>query len=116
MSFQTLNRPVTYTLLNNQATPVILNNLVIDGTQNGLYIIDYSIIRSTTTPSEVIEKGYFIGRYNPNFSVWNLFQTVIAGNAGITFSQTFSGQLQYTSSNIAGTPVLNSLRVSIKLL
>jgi len=106
----------TQTITNNQSTPANITGAVIDSGTIKVFTVDYSIVR-TTASSNVIEEGSFSGLYFPLTTTWTLSGQTYSGNdAGITFSITSGGQLQYVSSNISGTPVLSYMKLSIKTL
>lgn len=61
--------------------------------------------------------GTLSGYYNPESSTWILNNANKSGDtSSVTFSMTSGGQLQYTTTNLAGTSVTNNLRYVLKTL
>lgn len=75
---------------------------------------EYFITRSTTSPvSTVTESGSIKGNYDGS----NWYITIQSENdAGVVFSITPSGQIQYTSSNIAGSGYNGSIKFKAKVI
>lgn len=63
--------------------------------------VQYTITRSTTTPSSMVESGFLYLTYDPVGTIWYLGQTKTE-NAQVVFSITSTGQVQYTSSSMGG--------------
>lgn len=64
-------------------------------------ILYYSIYRSTNI-NEESEVGQIFLTYSTQAATWNISQ-VYGGSSGVTFSITNAGQIQYTSTALAGT-------------
>lgn len=78
-------------------TGLAFNSSVVQGA-----IVQYSIYRTSSTPSEVAETGVILLSYKPVANTW-IFSQTTNGFSGITFSITNAGQFQYTSSDIGST-------------
>lgn len=75
--------------------------------------IEY-VIQRTTTSGQTIESGILRVVYLPFTDSWNLGSVITAGpnSAGVTFSITSAGQVQYTSTNVVNQ---NKFRISIRV-
>lgn len=119
MSYQTAFKSGSFNLLNNQTTPVNITGLFVDSNVDGDYIFDYSIVRRGYTGGDITYKGTVVGRYNPIYLAWYIVNTInlTSGTAGtVTLSQLPSGQFQYVSTNVAGTPTQDKITWTFKLL
>jgi hypothetical protein len=105
----------SFTIANNQASAANVTGLVIDpGTYRGAFI-DYSIYRQTDTGSSALaEIGQLRLVYNTQATTWHLSDDFSGHNAGVTFSVSGSGQIQYTSTNIAGANYAGTLKYNIR--
>jgi hypothetical protein len=104
----------TFSIANNQAITNV-TSLLIDGVSNRSFTIDYSIYRQTDTAlSAVAEAGQLRGVYNTQSATWFMSDDYSGQNSGVTFSILGSGQIRYTSSNIAGANYVGTLKYSIR--
>jgi hypothetical protein len=104
----------TFSIANNQ-TITNVTSLLIDGVSNRSFTIDYSIYRQTDTAlSAVAEAGQLRGVYNTQSSTWFMSDDYSGQNSGVTFSILGSGQIRYTSSDIAGANYVGTLKYSIR--
>jgi len=92
------------TIANNQVAAANVTDFVLDGSIIQSATAEYYIQRQTTGPNvEVGESGTLYFLYNDTAGTWSFAQV---GNnvaqAGVTFSM-LGNQLQYVSSNLAGT-------------
>lgn len=75
--------------------------------------IDFLVQRVTTGGSavELIESGFFIISYKPTSQTWAITLVEInhPSNSGVDFTVTADGQIQYTSTNEAGTASISKL-------
>lgn len=115
MSYQTIVRTGSANLANNQSVPVNITGLIIDPTLTRNYYFTYSIVRRGYTGGNITFKGSIGGRYNAIFPSWlpKLF-TELAATTGITLIQLASGQFQYTSTNLSGTPTYDKISWTLK--
>jgi hypothetical protein len=110
------NREVTIsgaTITNNQASPTAVTGAIFDGFRAA--IINYSIYRSTDS-NEASQVGQLRLSYKTTANTWSLSDDFSGDDAGVTFSIDVTGQLLYTSSNLAGTGYVSKLQLDIKNL
>lgn len=91
----------TATIANDVSAALDISGMVFSISVVRAANIDYTIIRSVSTPASLIESGTLYATYNTVTSVWYLSQTQ-AENAGVIFTITPAGQVQYTSSDMVG--------------
>jgi len=111
----------TAVLLNNQATAVDMTGLQFDYRKVNQAIVEYVIQRitgPTLSPTELIQTGCFAVVYKPVAGTWNIVSIGSTGPdaAGITFSITTGGQVQYTSSNMTGTANISKITYRARTL
>ncbi len=109
----------TATINNNVAVATNVNGLLFNPTNVRAANVEYSIYRiSTANPSGNAESGTLYLIYDTNAgsgSKWTLSQRV-NGNAGITFSITDAGQVQYLSTDINATGYSGTMKFAAKTL
>lgn len=89
-------------IANNQGSAQNVTNLTINPALYRAGFVEYFVQR-TTAGTEVSECGYLYLLYNDLAGSWTISQTGNGiGETGTSFSVTAGGQVQYTSSNIAG--------------
>jgi hypothetical protein len=108
-----------------ETTSTITNNTVLATDVSGLSFsssvvraanVDYTIIRSSTGPTiSVVESGTMYITYNTIDFTWSFAQTKY-GNAGVTFSITSLGQVQYISSAMSATGYVGILTFKARTL
>lgn len=102
------------TILNNQAVAQNVSNLVFDGAITNKFIVDYGLFRSTDS-SSLAQAGRLRGVYNEDAAEWYISDDYSGQNAGVTFTITNGGQIQYTSSNLAGANYVGTLEYRISI-
>jgi hypothetical protein len=103
------------TIANNQASATNLTGVIFDPLEYRGVILDYAIYRITDTASSaVVQVGELRLAYNTQSTTWYLSDNYAGQNAGVTFSISGSGQIQYTSSDIAGANYIGTMEYSIK--
>jgi len=90
------------TIANNQTTAANITNLIFDGASNRGFVLDYTIYRKTDSV-ELSQIGRLRAVYKTVENTWLMSDDYSGENAGVTFSITSSGQIQYTSTNMSGT-------------
>lgn len=90
----------TFTINNNISTPANIAGLLFNTATVRSAVIEYNIYRTTNT-NEVAENGTISVVYKSVVDTWDLSQ-VTNGDAGVYFTITNSGQVQYESTNITG--------------
>ena len=100
----------SFTLVNNQAVAADLTPLTFDYRYTSQATIEY-LIQRTSSSAEAVRAGKLNVIYLPNSNSWNIADVaeVTTGTPGITFTITSSGQVQYTSTNQAGTGEISRL-------
>ena len=105
----------SFTIANNQAAAASVTSLLIDGVSTRSFIIDYSVYRQTDTAlSALAQAGQLRGVFNTQSSTWFMSDDYSGQNSGVAFSILSSGQIQYTSSNIAGANYVGSMKYAIR--
>jgi hypothetical protein len=105
----------SFTVANNQAAAASVTSLLIDGVSTRSFIIDYSVYRQTDTAlSALAQAGQLRGVFNTQSSTWFMSDDYSGQNSGVAFSILSSGQIQYTSSNIAGANYVGSMKYAIR--
>jgi hypothetical protein len=106
----------TQTIANNQSSEANISNLIFDGSQVRGAIVQYTLYRRTDD-IEYAQIGQFNIVYKTDDMTWILGAESYAGdNAGVTFSITNAGQIQYVSSNMAGANYSGSFQYKIDKL
>lgn len=115
-----LGQEEVFTLVNNQAAAADVTNLVLNKTGTTMAVFEYLIQRVTTGGSavELTEVGILMFVYEPTSESWAMV-TVSEHNpddAGVVFSITAAGQVQYTTTNIGGTASISTLWYRLRTL
>lgn len=111
----------SFPLVNNQSVAANIEGLQFDYRKVNQAIIEYVIQRitgPTLSPTELIQTGCFAVVYKPVAATWNIVNIGSTGPdaAGITFSITTGGQVQYTSSNMTGTANISKITYRARTL
>lgn len=108
----------SFTVANNQASPANVTGLVFAGASVRSFEVDYQIYRNTTGggATELAERGKLLGVYSSVAASWEMTQAPVVGNAGVTLSITAAGQIQYTSTNITGTPGTSAMKFQARTM
>lgn len=95
----------SFTIANNQSSAANVTGLSFSGASVRSFSVDYHVYRNTTGggATELAESGVLTGVYSTVAAAWEMTPGPVVGNAGVTFSITAAGQVQYTSTNITGT-------------
>lgn len=98
-------------IANNQSGAADVVGLKVNARAVSQAVVDYLIQRVTTSTgaTELVESGIFILAYRPTDEDWDLsiVSEETPDDAGVDFSVTADGQVQYTSSDITGTPSIS---------
>jgi len=95
----------SFTVANNNAVATDVVGLVFNPASVRAGVIDYSIYRSTSI-TELAEKGKMEIIYKNGASSgtkWSIGRVFFGDDAGVVFTMTDAGQVQYTSTNLSGT-------------
>lgn len=111
--------PTSFTIANNQGSAANVTGLSFDGSSVKVAFIDYRIRRNTTGggATERVQVGTLIAHYKATAATWTLTAGVTAGDdAGVEFTITNLGQIQYTSDNQGGTPDESLFKYTVRTL
>jgi uncharacterized protein YehS (DUF1456 family) len=99
-----IKKESSFQLVNNQSVAANLSGLSFDKRYHSQAVIEY-LIQRVSTSSELIESGRAVAVYLPDSDTWNISQVddISVGVVGVVLSITSLGQVQYTTSNQAGT-------------
>lgn len=101
----------TFVLANNQSSPVPITGLFFDQSTVRSAEISYSIDLSTSS-TELVENGKLFLNYDSTSNSWQQMQ-FSNGYTGVIFSVS-SGQVNYTSPNVAGSSFSGKLVFNAK--
>lgn len=99
----------------NPGTDITLPQLTFSTTDVRAAFISYAVHRTTDTPAELDETGMLWVVYNNQNGVWDISREK-AGNASITFSITNAGQVQFSTTAMAGSDHTGFITYSAKAL
>lgn len=104
--------PEKIALVNNQSTPLAIDELTFDPTKYKQFVAHVGVIRRYSTPdSEISSIVTIYGAWSDSLGAWDLFPDTIGPPTGLDFS--FDGNsVAYESSNISGTEVESYLSVN----
>lgn len=105
-----------FNIANNQASFSDITGLIFNAASVRAADISYSVFRlSTSNLSGHAEKGTIQLIYDNNIG-WSINQGNILGSAGVTFSITGTGQLQYKSTDIGSLGYIGTMKFRAKSL
>jgi hypothetical protein len=94
---------LSFALANNQVAAANVTGLVFSSaTYQAVHIGVYIKRKTDTAASDLYETGTLYMFYDFADATWRYSFTSVGDDAGIEFSVTAGGQIQYTSTNIAG--------------
>lgn len=102
----------SFNLANNVASVANVTGASFDTSLIRGFIFSYSVYRNTNS-NEASEVGQLYGTFSTTAGTWEMSQTY-AGNAGVTFTITNAGQIQYVSTNISGTSYVGKMKFAAK--
>lgn len=102
----------SFTVANNQVAAANVTGLVFSGATVRSAVVDYYVYRNTTGggATELAEAGKMVLAYKTVAASWELALGPSVGDAGMLFSVTAVGQVQYTSTNITGTAATSKMK------
>lgn len=103
----------SFSIVNNQASAADVTGLVFDSTVVGSAFVQYWIKRVTTSTDAVerSEAGLLLAIYNLSSGTWSLVPIGAGPNdSGVVLTINASGQVQYTSDAISGTPSVSKMK------
>jgi len=95
-------------IINNQSTPLSITGFTLDSASYKSVQVFYEVFRKTSL-SEMVANGWFKCIYKEETDSWDIVNGPFEGDesggypAGVLFSVTSSGQIQYVSDNMAGS-------------
>jgi hypothetical protein len=105
----------SFTIANNQSSAASVTGLLFSGATTRAFSVEYSIYRKTDTASSALaQMGQLRGVYNTQSASWFMSDDFSGQNAGVTFTITSGGQIQYTSSNISGANYVGTLKFVVR--
>ncbi len=107
-----------YTIDNNVGVSEAINGLLFNHTQVSSAMVTYSVSR-TNDGVGVSEYGTLYLNYDEDAPIgekWITTRIVFSGNAGVTFSCTDTGQVEYLSSDIPGATHTGTIVFSAKVV
>lgn len=109
-----------FPLNNNQVEAADIVGMALDYTKVSQGIVEYLVQRVTvgTNPVQLLESGVFHLVYLPTENSWSLIPMGTPGphDADITFTVTSSGQVQYTTGQVDGSPSISKIVYRIRTL
>ncbi len=106
------------TIANNQVAAADVTGLLFSGAAVRSFCADYQIYRNTTAggATELSERGFLLGVFSTVASTWEITSGPAVGDAGVTFTITAAGQVQYTSTNITGTAATSKMKFQARTM
>lgn len=98
-------------ILNAQGSAVDVDGLVFDKSVYKTVVLDVDIERFTDT-NKVQETGQIKLNHDTQADAWQISFNSSFGDAGVVFSVTGSGQVQYTSDDLTGANYNGKIRVA----
>jgi hypothetical protein len=102
----------SFAIANNQSSPANITGFQITGGSIRSVEVSYSVYRNTST-TELLERGTILLGYKPVAGTWSIANTFAFDDAGITFTVTAGGQVQYTSTNMSGTGYTGNIKYTV---
>jgi hypothetical protein len=104
------------TITNNTTSAADVTGLLFNNAVTRAANISYTILRATTSPvASLIETGTIYLTLNTVTLTWYISQTK-SEDAGVNFSITALGQVQYTSTNMTGTGYTGTITFQARTL
>lgn len=99
-----------FDLINDQAVPINVTPLVFDKRFTAYVVIDY-VIQRMSSGGDLVQGGILLATYRPFTDSWSLVEYGTPGpsNAGVTFTITSLGQVQYTTTDLVGAVSLSRI-------
>jgi len=96
---------------NNEGTPQDVTGVLIDKVDFKAAKLEFDLHRQTDS-SNTQEIGTVYLSHDTADDAWRISLTSVLDDAGVTFSVTAAGQLQYVSTNIAGANYASTLKIT----
>lgn len=105
---------ITASINNNVSSPTNVTGCVFSSVQTRAANVTYQVVRSVTG-TDISETGTLLLHFDPSLG-WSLTRSYTGGNAGVDFSVTPTGQVQYTSTDLVGTSYEGLMKFNAKTL
>ena len=99
----------SFTLANNQVGAANITSLLFDPAETKAVHI-YVEVRRTTSINELISTGRICLFYRALTTTWEIIDELSGDEDGVVFTITAGGQVQYTSSSLAGTGYVGTMK------
>lgn len=96
--------------ITNNAGPLDVTGLIFDKADIKGAVVAYSIERETDTQNEQ-ETGFLYIAHDSIDDIWRITRASGLDDAGVNFTMTAAGQVQYTSDDLTGTGYSGVMRV-----
>lgn len=103
--------PFTFAIVNNQASAIDVTGVVFDKTKQKAVNFKMYLYRVSSLEN-LLEVGDLWMVYNAGTDTWSAEVQSLGSDAGVTFTVTATGQLQYTSTNVSGTGYVGTLTLA----
>ncbi len=101
----------SFTIANNQGAAADVTGLSVSSASYKFLQVFVSIRRKTATASsEVLALGRLSLMYREETSAWDLVPVFDGDDVGVTFTISAGGQVQYTSTSIAGSSYSGTMK------
>lgn len=107
----------TFNIANNVSSVSEVVGLIFNSAQVRSAIVEYSVYRKTDS-NELAETGTLHLVYKNGGTInskWAIGRVFFGDDAGILFTMTDAGQVQYTSTNVSGTNYSGTMHFSAKV-
>lgn len=107
----------SFTVANNTSSVADVVGLLFNPAQVRSAVVEYSIYRKTDS-NELAEKGTLEIIYKNGGTIgskWTLGRVFFGDDGGMLFTMTDAGQVQYTSTNLAGTNYTGTMHFSARV-
>ncbi len=106
----------TFNVANNISSAMDVVGLAFNPSTVRSAIVDYSLYRNTDS-TELAERGSLNLIYKNGAtpgSKWSIGRVLFGDDAGLSFTMTDAGQIQYTSTNLSGTGYAGEMKFEAK--
>ena len=103
----------SFTLTNNQSSAANVTGLSFSASTVRAAEIN-AVCRISTNTNELTEYFKIYISYENTAGTWNISEQSFGDDCGLTFTITNAGQIQYTSTNVAGTGYSGTLKFTAK--
>lgn len=107
-----------FSIVNNQGSVADVTGLLFSGASYRSVFVWYQVYRNTTAAgaTERVQSGLLVLNFKTVAATWELTEVFRLGEAGVEFSVTAAGQIQYTSDNQTGTAATSQLKALVSAI